>query len=96
MDFLIDLLWGVAPVFGGIGLYYVAGKCRGRNAKRAFTFAAWGTWLLMLWHIQALLPFFFLNFIVVLVPSAICYLLAANAMVKEMRAQKVGDYTDAA
>ena len=99
MEFLTGLLWFLAPVFGGFGLYFVAGKCRGRNAKKAFTSAAWGTWLLLLmWMPIAIFPFpiGFLNLILAVAPSVICYLLAANAMLKEMRAQKVGDYTDAA
>ena len=100
MGFLITLMYYLAPALAGFGLFWAAGKCRGRNARRAFNFAAWGSWLLMLTWLAWLGPFppilYFLNLILSLTPSAICFLLAASSMLKEMRAQKVGDYTDAA
>ena len=99
MLFLLGMLEFFAPILAGFGLFWAAGKARGKNARRALNFAAWGSWLLMLWFVPiALFPFplGFLNLIVALAPSVICFLLAANSMMKEMRAQRVGDYTDAA
>ena len=96
---LFELLKYFGPILAGFGLFWAAGKARGRNARRALNFAAWGSWLLLLMYIP--LPFFpfplgFLNLIIALAPSVLCFLLAANSILKEMRAQKVGDYTDAA
>lgn len=91
----------VLPVVIGAFLHWSGGKCRGRNARNAFRFAAWGSWLLLL----VFLPIYivppipvvdFLNLILKLTPSAICFLLAFNSIVKEMRAQQKGEYTDAA
>ncbi|HLK57875.1 MAG TPA: hypothetical protein VKU00_15010 [Chthonomonadaceae bacterium] len=92
MAWLIGFIW---PILAGFGMYWVAGKCRGRNAKNAFTLAAWGFWLLMLFYMPLGL-FWPLSWIVALAPSAICFLLAANYLLKEMRAQKEGDYTERA
>ena len=94
----LALLGFFGPILAGIGLFWASGKARGKNARRALNFAAWGSWLLMLIHLAWLgpLPFYFLNLIVAVVPSVICFLLAANSIMKEMRAQRVGDYTDAA
>lgn len=89
---LMVILW---PLILGGGFYWFANRCRGRNAKNAFRFAAWGSWLFLLTMLP--LPFFILNFwIVKLIPSVVCFFLAASSMLKEMRAQKVGDFTDAA
>ncbi len=91
----------IALIGGGAFLSFVAGKCRGRNARSAFNYAAWGTWLLLL----TFLPFGIipipllgglLDKIILLAPSVICYFLAANALLKEMRAQKEGEFTDVA
>lgn len=97
MDFSLPGL--LIPVAVGAGLHWISSKCRGRNARSAFRFAAWGSWLLLLFTLNLFTPFgpiFFLNWVVQLAPAAICYLLAANSMVKEMRAQQRGEFTDAA
>ena len=99
MEWLFGLMVYIAPILAGFGLFWAAGKCRGRNMKKAFNFAGWGSWLLLLWFVPlAIFPFplGFLNYILAAAPSAICFLLAASSALKEMRAQKVGDYTDAA
>jgi hypothetical protein len=41
-------------------------------------------------------PFSVLNFFIKLAPSVICFFLAVNSIIKEMRAQSQGQYTDAA
>ena len=97
------LIYWIAPVLAGFGMNFVAGKSRGRNARSAFRSAAWGSWLLLLGHLAGWGPVppilgvgWLLNLIIWLTPAAICFLLAAASMVKEMRAQKEGEFTDAA
>ncbi len=88
-DFL-SLLW---PILIGFGLSWIAGKCRGRNARNAFRFWAWGTWLLLLIFIPLPIPFYFL---LKFAPSVFCYWMGLSSILKEMRAQQRGEYTDAA
>jgi hypothetical protein len=83
----------IAPILAGFGLNWFANKCRGRNAKNAFRYAAWGSWLLLLIFIPLPIPFYFL---LKFVPSILFFWLAAVSMLKEMRAQKEGEFTDAA
>ncbi|HLI48839.1 MAG TPA: hypothetical protein VKV18_09145 [Chthonomonas sp.] len=96
------LLW-VLPILLGIGAQWVSGKCRGRNAQKAFRYLGWGFWLLLLWALPLgrLIPFFpgFLEPLLLpikLIPSAILFILAGNSILKEMRAQQRGEYTDPA
>jgi hypothetical protein len=99
MDWLMNILiFWLGPIAAGFGFNWIANKSRGRNARSAFKCAAWGSWLLLLGHFCFWpLPFFWvINLLIWLTPSAICYLLAANHMLKEMRAQKEGEFTDAA
>ena len=103
MTFLMYWLsFGIAPVLMGLGMNWMAGKSRGRNARNAFRSAAWGCWLLLLGHLAFLGPIPIpvigpmLNLVLWLTPAAISFLVAASSMVKEMRAQKEGDFTDAA
>ena len=99
---MVWLLTFLAPVVAGFGLNWVGGKSKGRNAKNAFRFAAWGCWLLLLGNLAWFGPIpipvigFLLNLIIWLAPAAICFLLAASSMIKEMRAQRNGEFTDAA
>lgn len=96
------ILFFVGPIAAGFFMNFVAGKSRGRNARNAFRFAAWGFWLLLLGNLSRFgpipLPLIgpILNLILWLAPSVICFLLAAGSMLKEMRAQKSGEFTDAA
>jgi hypothetical protein len=84
-------------ILGGMGLNWVANKCRGKNARMAFRYASWGTWLILLKFLSPIVPLIWpLSTIVLLVPSVICFYLAAMSMLKEMRAQKVGAYTERA
>ena len=88
------------PALGGWLLYWASGKCKGKNAKSFFKNAAWGLWLLYLVFIPGpfLIPFVgpVLNLIVKLAPSVICFIIAVNSILKEMRAQKNGEFTEAA
>ncbi len=88
----------IPAVIGGV-MWRGAGKCRGKNGKNTLKYAAWGTWLLILFTcgvIQLPFPLAIFSFIIQLAPSVVCYLLAANSLLKEIRAQKLGEYTDAA
>ncbi len=96
MGFLISLLW---PLLAGGGMYIMGNHSKGKNAKLFFRYGAWGFWLLYMWWIPTilLLPFGpVLGFLIRLAPSVICFFLAANSIIKEMRAQAQGQYTDAA
>lgn len=95
---MLTLLTIFGPALAGGGMYFMSNRCRGKNAKMFFRYAAWGLWLLYLWAIPGpfAFPFFFLNPIVKLAPSVLCFFLAANSIIKEMRAQAQGQYTDAA
>ena len=78
-------------IAGGAFLLWMSNRCRGRNAKTSFKFMSWGTWLLLLWFypIQFFPPVLGLfNSIICLIPSVICFLIAANWMLREMRAQR--------
>ncbi len=94
----------IAPILAGMGMNWVGGKSRGRNAKNAFKSAAWGCWLLLLGHLAGWGPIppvvpvvgTLINLVLWLTPAAICFLLAASSMLKEMRAQKEGEFTDVA
>jgi len=91
----------VSMILGGAFLSFVAGKCRGRNARAAFNYAAWGTWLLLLMFMPfGIIPIpvvgMLLDKIILLAPAVICYILAASSLLKEMRAQKEGEFTDIA
>ena len=95
-------MWTILAMIGGGALFsFVASKCRGRNARAAFNYAAWGTWLLLLMFLPfGIIPIpvlgILLDKILLLAPSVICFILAANSMLKEMRAQKEGEFTDMA
>ena len=90
------VLW---PVVIGGGLWWGAGRCRGRNGKNTLRYSAWGAWLLILFTcgvIQLPFPLTFFSFIIQLAPSAVFFVMAANSLLKEIRSQKLGEYTDAA
>ena len=96
MDGLINILW---PILAGTAAWWFAGKCRGRNAQKAFRFAAFGFWLILLLWIPLPLPFwlFFLNWpIFKIIPSILLFMSAGNSVLKEMRAQQRGEYTEKA
>ena len=89
----------LAAILGGLGFNWISNKSRGKNARAAFRYASWGSWLSLLCFFAHWLPFpliWPLNIILMLTPTAICLYLAAASMLKEMRAQKVGAYTERA
>ena len=90
----------LAAILGGFGCNWVSKKSRGKNARNAFRYAGWGFWLAPLCYLSFLLPFPLslpiISTIIMLTPSAICFWMAAVSMLKEMRAQKVGAYTERA
>jgi hypothetical protein len=99
MGFMIT--W-IGPIVAGFGMHLVAGKSRGRNARNAFRSASWGFWLLLLGNLAIFGPIhipvigYVINLVLLLTPAAICFLLAGASMLKEMRAQKESEFTDAA
>ncbi len=95
------MIWLLVAIGGGVGSYWLSNKSKGRNAQKAFKYAAWGFFLLILPLINFgfLLPFplFFLNlWIVKIIPSILLFLAAGNSILKEMRSQQQGEYTEAA
>jgi len=96
------LFWIGGPVVAGVAANWAARRSRGRNARTAFRSAAWGFWLLLLGNLCPFGPIplpvvgWILNLVILLIPSAVCFLVAASSMLKEMRAQKEGEFTDAA
>ncbi len=98
MDALLNFAW---PILAGGASWWFASKCRGRNAQKAFRYAAWGFWMLLLIHVPLLLvglPFLDLPLLCLIkfVPAVLLFLAAGNSMLKEMRAQQRGDYTEKA
>jgi hypothetical protein len=95
------LTWIGIPVVGGLVCSRIAKSSKGKNGRAAFTSASWGFWLLLLMHLPfSIIPVpvigGLLSWVLYLIPSAICFLVAVNYMLKEMKAQRVGEYTDAA
>jgi len=95
MDVVINALW---PILAGGASWWFASKCRGRNAQRAFRFAAFGFWMILFIHFPlSLVGLWFLDFLLFkIVPSMLLFAAAGNSMLKEMRAQKRGEYTEKA
>ena len=94
------VIW-LFPTIAGLGLNFLSGKSRGKNAKNALKAAAWGCWLLLLGFFCVLGPlpppiFWVVNLLIWLIPSAISFIVAANSALKEMRAQRDGEFTEAA
>jgi hypothetical protein len=95
----MEILMFVLPALLGFAALTYSGKCRGKNARSFFQLGGWGFLLTYLRFLHVLpLPDFlgWVNSIVMLVPSAFCFVAAANAIVREMRAQKNGEYTEVA
>jgi hypothetical protein len=95
MEGLINFVW---PILAGTASWWFAGKCRGRNAQKACRFAAFGFWLILLPYINlSLVGLWFLNiWIIKIIPAILLFLAAGNSVLKEMRAQQRGDYTEKA
>jgi hypothetical protein len=95
MDGLINILW---PILAGTASWWFAGRCRGRNAQKAFRFAAFGFWLILLPYFNlSFIGLWFLNFwLFKIIPAVLMFLAAGNSVLKEMRAQQRGEYTEKA
>ena len=94
----LAVLMYLAPGILGFLSLWSSGKCKGKNAKNFFKLGGWGFWLLYLFLLNPIFPFAFplINMILLLIPSAICFFMAATNILKEIRAQKNGEYTEAA
>lgn len=95
----IVLFW-IAPIVAGLGFRFLSKKSRGKNAKNCFKMLSLGMFLLLLGHLAAIGPlpglFLIINLLIWMIPSAICFTVGASHMIKEMRAQRKGEYTDIA
>ncbi|HLK57977.1 MAG TPA: hypothetical protein VKU00_15525 [Chthonomonadaceae bacterium] len=100
MEVLMWLMTFLGPGIAGAAMFWFSNRCRGKNAKNFFKFGAWGFWLLYLWWVPNLLPIPLLGpvlwLIIKMSPTVICFFLAVSSILKEMRAQKDGEYTEAA
>ncbi len=93
------LLTFLVAVGGGLFFRWVASKCKGRNAQKASNYMSAACWLLLLQFLPVPvlgLGWLLNNFIVKLIPSALCAVAAASNLQREIRAQQRGDYTDPA
>lgn len=73
------------------GLYWFSNKCRGRNARIACRLSALGA---LLWVLTWLPLFPFPLSWLTYLPTLLCFWLAAGYVLKEMRAQQRGEYTE--
>jgi hypothetical protein len=89
-------LYAGPGLLGALMLWF-ANKCKGKNAKDFFRLSGWGFLLLYLGWFSWLIPIGLgINFILAMAPSAICFFLAVSSIIREMRAQKNGEFTEAA
>jgi hypothetical protein len=91
----------MVPILFGGACYWIASKSRGKNARAAFRYWAWGWWLLLLvfipFSIVPPLPVLdWINVAIRLTPAAVCFFLGVSSILKEIRAQQRSEYTDAA
>ena len=96
---LSPIILGLLATTAGFGMNFLAGKSRGKNARNACKAAAWGFWLLLLGFFCVVGPipgFWFINIFIWMIPAAIAFIVAANSMLKEMRAQREGEFTERA
>jgi len=92
----MSLLMFVGPGALGALMLWFAAKCRGKNARNFSRLSGWGFLLLYLYFFSGFIPIPLINVLIALTPSAICFVLAATSIIKEMRTQKNGEFTEAA
>ncbi len=93
---MFTLLSMFAPGIIGSSMLWYSGRCKGKNGRAFVRYAGWGFLLLYVRLFYFLIPLpLGLNYLAALAPSAICFVLAANALIREMRAQKNGEFTEA-
>ena len=85
---LIAWAW---PIGIGAAFYWFAGKCRGKNGRAACSFTAWGFWFYLL---TLAVSWIFPLSLLLYLPSVLCFWLAGASLLKEMKAQQRGEYTD--
>ncbi|MDE2207074.1 MAG: hypothetical protein KGK12_10595 [Armatimonadetes bacterium] len=97
MLILFWLLYHIGPLVAGGICYAASNRCRGRNARFMFRYAAAGFVLLMLrvfnWPF-GWLPL--LNFVIQLAPAALCFFIALHFITREARSQQRGEFTERA
>ena len=97
--FLNPIFLSIAAILAGFAMNAISMKCKGKNGRNACKSAAWGFWLTVLANFCWFGPipgFWPINLILLLAPAAIAFVVAANSMLKEMRAQRDGEFTEAA
>ena len=100
MDVLLGfLLTWIGPILFGAGAWWLSNKVKGRNGQKALRYAAFGLWSLLL---RLILPLLFpvmlgwLVWLLALLVPILFFLAAGNSLLKEMRAQQRGEYTERA
>ena len=96
---MFTLLAIVGPGLLGAVMLWFSNKCKGKNSRDFFRLGGWGFLLLYLWWVAAwgLIPIpLGISYLIAMAPSALCFFLAANSIIREMRAQKNGEFTEAA
>jgi hypothetical protein len=88
---MLWILGFVGPIAAGAVCWLIAGRCRGRNARSAFRCFSWGFWLLLL---RYLTPVTWLFWPLSIALAVVSFWLGANNLLKEMRAQQRGEFTD--
>ncbi len=100
---LLWLLAWIGPALLGTGAWWLSNKVKGRNGQKALRYAAFGLWTLPLRLILPLLLSFVLGgilgglgWVLGVVISVGFFAAAGNSLLKEMRAQQRGEYTERA
>jgi hypothetical protein len=97
MDLLIAWL---VPILLGAGAWMLSNKVRGRNGQKALRYAALGLWVPLGVRLALSLLFpFWLTWLIGLISIGVgvgFFLAAGNSLIKEMRSQQRGDYTERA
>ena len=94
------LLAWLMPILLGAGAWLLSNKVRGRNGQKALRYAALGFWVPLV--VRLLLPLVFpiwLSGLIGLISIGVgvgFFLAAGNSLIKEMRSQQRGDYTERA
>jgi hypothetical protein len=90
-------LFIVGPGLLGAIMLWFASKCKGKNSRDFCRLSGWGFLMLYLYWFSGLIPIGLgINVLIAMAPSAICFVLAVNSIIREMRAQKNGEFTEAA
>lgn len=101
---MFGLLWSllswVMPILLGGGSWWLSNKVKGRNGQKALRLASMGFYSLLLpqiiWLLGWLIPFGLIFYILSWFIPVIFFLAAGNSLLREVRAQQRGEYTEKA